>query len=183
MEQQREPLSYARIALLRPHDGATADFEAGNSRHLEWHRQANDPWSWYGWTIWAGERQRWFVYATFGHAAADFDASVAPGTGWLPLAKCRATFGCGRVPVLRRSSKGRPTQHCPIVSSHWSPGPRLKFSTCVGRCRTGWHPINGTDRTHTFINGSRLPLALALHSLCAPHRAICVNGHLTEGSS
>jgi hypothetical protein len=69
---------FARIAILRPHDGATIDFEAGYIRHLEWHRQAKDPWAWYGWTVWAGERQRWFVYATFGHAAADFDAPIAP---------------------------------------------------------------------------------------------------------
>src|SRR5262249_822007 len=42
------------------------------------HRQARDAWAWYGWTIWAGERQRWFVYATFGHSAASLDAPVPP---------------------------------------------------------------------------------------------------------
>jgi hypothetical protein len=69
---------YARIATLRPHDGDTVDFEAGYVRHLEWHRQVKDPWTWYGWTVWAGERQRWFVYATFGHTAAELDAAVSP---------------------------------------------------------------------------------------------------------
>ncbi len=69
---------YARIAVLRPHDGDTVDFEAEYIRHLAWHQQAGDPWAWYGWTIWAGERQRWFVYATFGHSAADLDKPVAP---------------------------------------------------------------------------------------------------------
>src|SRR5215813_3862211 len=69
---------FARIAILRPHDGDIYGFEAGYIRHLEWHRQARDPWVWYGWTLWAGERQRWFVYATFGHAAADFDSPVSP---------------------------------------------------------------------------------------------------------
>jgi hypothetical protein len=69
---------YARIAVLRPHDGKTVDFEAGYIRHLEWHRQVRDPWTWYGWTVWAGERQRWFIYATFGHSAGAFDSSVAP---------------------------------------------------------------------------------------------------------
>src|SRR5262245_4725137 len=61
--------SFARIAVLHPHDGDTVDFEAGYIRHLEFHRQAKDQWVWYGWSIWAGERQRWFVYATFGHSA------------------------------------------------------------------------------------------------------------------
>ncbi len=69
---------YARISILRPHDGDTVDFEAAYIRHLEWHRQAKDTWTWYGWTIWAGERQRWFVYATFGHSAASLDSPVSP---------------------------------------------------------------------------------------------------------
>ena len=74
-----EPLGrYARIAVLHPHDGDTVDFEAGYMRHLEFHRQAKDSWKWYGWTIWAGDRQRWFVYASFGHTAASLDNPVSP---------------------------------------------------------------------------------------------------------
>ena len=75
---QTEKGPYARIAILRPHDGDTVDFEAGYIRHLEWHRQAKDTWTWFGWSIWAGERQRWFVYATFGHTAASLDNPVPP---------------------------------------------------------------------------------------------------------
>ena len=75
---QTERPTFARIAILRPHDGDTIDFEAGYMRHLEWHRQAKDTWVWYGWNVTFGERQRWFVYASFGHAAADFDSPVAP---------------------------------------------------------------------------------------------------------
>jgi hypothetical protein len=63
---------------LRPHAGRTVDFEAGYIRHLQWHKQTGDTWVWYGWNIWAGERQRWFVYATFGHSAASLDNPVAP---------------------------------------------------------------------------------------------------------
>ena len=76
MTTERGP--YARIAVLRPHDGDTMDFEAGYIRHLAWHSLARDPWVWYGWTVWAGERQRWFVYATFGHSAASLDNPVSP---------------------------------------------------------------------------------------------------------
>lgn len=75
---QTERGPYARIAVLRPHDGDTVDFEAGYIRHLEWHRQNKDTWTWLGWTIWAGDRQRWFVYATFGHTAASLDTPVNP---------------------------------------------------------------------------------------------------------
>src|SRR5262245_62080777 len=70
---------YARIAILHPRDGQTVEFEAGYVRHLAWHQQAGDKWAWYGWTVTFGERQRWFVYATFGHSAASFDSPVSPG--------------------------------------------------------------------------------------------------------
>ena len=69
---------YARIAVLRPHDGKTVEFEAGYIRHLGWHKHAQDPWVWYGWSIWGGDRYRWFVYATFGHSAASLDSAVSP---------------------------------------------------------------------------------------------------------
>ena len=75
---QSEQRRFSRIAILRPHDGDTVDFEAGYIRHLAWHQQAHDPSVWYGWTITFGDRQRWFVYGTFGHGASDFDNAVAP---------------------------------------------------------------------------------------------------------
>src|SRR5262245_28839931 len=75
---QTEKGPYARIAILRPNDGHTVDFESGYIRHLEFHRQAKDSWTWFGWNIWAGERQRWFIYATFGHTAESLDNPVNP---------------------------------------------------------------------------------------------------------
>jgi hypothetical protein len=36
---------YARIAVLRPHDGDTVDFEAGYIRHLDFHPAGRDTWS------------------------------------------------------------------------------------------------------------------------------------------
>jgi hypothetical protein len=73
---QSERGPYARIAVLRPYDGRTVDFEAGYIRHLRWHEHANDTWKWFGWTVTFGERQRWFIYATFGHSAASLDNPV-----------------------------------------------------------------------------------------------------------
>jgi hypothetical protein len=69
---------YARIAILRPLDGHTVDFEAGYIRHLEWHRKARDSWVWYGWSVTFSERQRWFIYASFGHSAVSLDSPVDP---------------------------------------------------------------------------------------------------------
>jgi hypothetical protein len=115
---------YARIAVLRPHDGDTVDFEAGYIRHLEFHRQARDAWTWYGWTVWAGERQRWFVYASFGHAAADLDRPVSPAdderdnvTNVTPHAEFAGNALYEYLPALSRGSAA-PT-----------PTPRLELTT------------------------------------------------------
>lgn len=70
---------YARIAIMRALDGHSVDWEAGYVRHLEWHRQAKDPFNWYSYSVWASaERQRWIIYATFGHTAAELSIPVSP---------------------------------------------------------------------------------------------------------
>jgi hypothetical protein len=76
---QTERGPFARIAIMRALDGQTVDLEAGYIRHLEWHRQARDTFGWYSYTVWAStERQRWIIYATFGHTAASLSNPVSP---------------------------------------------------------------------------------------------------------
>ena len=73
------PGPYARIAIMRALDGHAVEWEEGYIRHLEWHRQAGDPFRWYGYSVWASsEHQRWIVYATFGHTAAELSTPVSP---------------------------------------------------------------------------------------------------------
>jgi hypothetical protein len=79
-ETQTEKISYARIAFMRALDGHAVEWEAGYIRHLEWHRQAKDKFNWYSYSVWAStERQRWIIYATFGHTAAELSNPVSPG--------------------------------------------------------------------------------------------------------
>lgn len=76
---QTERGPYARIAIMRAIDGHSVDWEAGYIRHLEWHRQVQDPFGWYSYSVWAStERQRWIIYATFGHTAAELSNPVSP---------------------------------------------------------------------------------------------------------
>ena len=76
---QTEHGPYARIAILRANDGQTLDLEAGYMRHLDWHRQAKDTFGWYSYSVWAStERQRWLIYATFGHTAESLSNPVSP---------------------------------------------------------------------------------------------------------
>jgi hypothetical protein len=73
------PGPFARIAIMRALDGHGVEWEAGYIRHLEWHRQVKDPFNWYSYSVWASsERQRWILYATFGHTAAELSSPVDP---------------------------------------------------------------------------------------------------------
>jgi hypothetical protein len=70
---------YARIAIMRAIDGHSVELEEGYIRHLEWHRHVKDPFKWYSYSVWASsERQRWIMYATFGHASASVSNPLLP---------------------------------------------------------------------------------------------------------
>jgi hypothetical protein len=76
---QTERGPYARIAIMRAVDGHAVEWEEGYMRHLEWHRRVRDPFNWYSYSVWASsERQRWILYATFGHAASSLSNPVLP---------------------------------------------------------------------------------------------------------
>jgi hypothetical protein len=131
---------YARIAMLRPHDGDTVEFEAGYIRHLEWHRQAKDTWVWYGWTIWAGERQRWFVYATFGHSAASLDHPVASAederdniSNVTPHAQFLGNALYEYLPLLSRGTgEPQPTARLEFTTVELVPGAEKAFEAALG---------------------------------------------------
>jgi hypothetical protein len=66
--------------MMRALDESHAvDMEEGYIRHLEWHRQAKDKFNWYSYSFWSStERQRWIIYATFGHSSSDLSNPVSP---------------------------------------------------------------------------------------------------------
>ena len=160
-----EPGPYARIAILRPHDGATVDFEAGYIRHLDFHRQAKDAWRWYGWSIWAGDRQRWFVYATFGHAAADFDSPVSPAdderdnvSNVTPHAEFVGNALYEYRPALSRGT-GEPqaTARLELTTVDLKAGAAAAFETAIGahqpapRDETLWYRLIAGSSTPRYI--------------------------------
>ena len=71
--------SIARIVVIEPKEGMRRQFEEGYRRHLQWHADSQDPWTWYGWTILTGTRNGLFMDGTFGHRWEDLDAAVDPG--------------------------------------------------------------------------------------------------------
>src|SRR4029077_1195261 len=78
------PGPYALIGVMRALDERhSVDLEAGYIRHLEWHRQVKDRFGWYSYSVSAStERQRWIIYATFGHTATELSNPVSPAEDW-----------------------------------------------------------------------------------------------------
>ena len=158
---------YARIAFLRPHEGQTVDFEAGYIRHLEWHRQAKDPFVWYGWSIWAGERQRWHVYATFGHAAGDFDRAVAPAEderdnvlNVVPHAEFAGNGIYEFLPALSRGSgEPEPTARAELTTVDLVPGAAKAFEAALAAARAS---LQGETLWYRMVAGGPAPRFLRL---------------------
>ncbi|HEX7140407.1 MAG TPA: hypothetical protein VF219_21330 [Vicinamibacterales bacterium] len=132
---------FARIAILRPNDGQTLDFEAGYIRHLQWHLQANDSWVWYGWTVTFAERQRWFVYASFGHSAVSLDNPVSPAEderdniiNVLPHAQFMGNVLYEYLPALSRGT-GVPTPaaRLELTITDLNPGGMAAFEAAIRR--------------------------------------------------
>src|SRR3989449_1421004 len=146
---------YARIAILRPHDGLTIDFEAGYIRHLAWHQQARDPWIWYGCSVWADERQRWFIYATFGHSAASLDSAVAPAederdnvVNVAPHVEYVGNAVYEYLPGLSRGTgEPRPTARLEFTTVDLVPGSERAFEAALSAAQstrqgeTLWYPM------------------------------------------
>ena len=169
-EAQTEKGPYARIAMLRPLNGQTVDFEAGYIRHLEWHRQARDPFTWYGWSVWASERQRWFVYATFGHAAADFDRAVSPAEderdnvlNVVPHAEFTGNGLYEFLPALSRGT-GEPqtTPRLEMTTVDLAPGKAREFEAALSAGQSKW---NGETLWYRMVAGGPSPRYLRLRPM------------------
>jgi len=159
---QSEKGPYARIAVLRPHDGDTVDFEAGYIRHLDFHRQARDAWTWYGWTIWAGERQRWFVYATFGHSAASLDNPVPPAederdnvANVTPHAEFVGNALYEFLPSLSRGTgEPSPIARVELTTVELVPGAEKSFEAALGASQSA---LGGETLWYRMVAGGTAP--------------------------
>lgn len=78
LQAQDAPHAITSFVIWKPFAGQEDNFESGYKRHLQWHKTAQDPWSWYGWYFVSGERYGQFMDATFDHAWADFDKPIKP---------------------------------------------------------------------------------------------------------
>ena len=158
---------YARIAILRPLDGHTVDFEAGYIRHLEWHRQAKDTWVWYGWSVSYAERQRWFVYASFGHSAASLDSPVSPAEderdNVLNVAPHVQYLGNAIYEYLPGLSRGtgepQPTARLEFTTVNLVPGAAKAFEAALS---AGQSALQGETLWYRMVAGGTTPCYVRL---------------------
>lgn len=75
---QQSPGRFARMVVLEPKPDHAAEFTAGYMRHIAWHAEHGDPWTWYGWRFVLGDRIGQFMDGTFGHDLEDFDHPLDP---------------------------------------------------------------------------------------------------------
>ena len=62
-----------RVYFIQPKAGMEKDFEAALKKHLEWHAQQKDTWTYVAWQTIVGEGNGNYGVGTFGHTWEDFD--------------------------------------------------------------------------------------------------------------
>jgi hypothetical protein len=131
---------FARIAIMRALDGHAVEWEEGYIRHLDWHRQARDPFAWYSYSVWASsERQRWIIYATFGHTAAGLSNPVSPADderdnqlNVLPHAQFLGNWIYEFLPALSRGTGvPTPTMRAELTTVEVMPGREKQFEAAL----------------------------------------------------
>ena len=63
----------AEIHCLDVQLGAEAKFEDAWKKHIDWHREQGDTWTWNAWNIMTGPNSGSYCAGTFGHKWEDFD--------------------------------------------------------------------------------------------------------------
>jgi len=179
------PGPYARIAIMRALDGHSVDFEAGYVRHLEWHRQVKDPFRWYSYSVWASsERQRWIIYATFGHTADSLNNPVAPAdderdniVNVLPHAQF---LGNGIYEFLPSLSKGNgvptPALRADYTTVELHPGAGKAFEAALAAEQSRLH---GETLWYRLVSGGPSPTYVRLRP--RPSLAVLLDERAEQG--
>jgi hypothetical protein len=151
----------ARVVVWQMKPGRDRDFQEGYKRHLQWHRDNHDTWTWRGWILGSGDRVDYFVDGTFFHSWSDFDNPASPASDAAnnainvePYADVRALATYEAIPAL---SNLRPEQlGSPMLTFFYlqaTPGKEAELEAALGRelarsdaasvMRAVLRPVNG----------------------------------------
>ncbi|WP_322404406.1 hypothetical protein [Massilia luteola] len=178
---QQTGASYARMVVIVSRPGQAEAFEKGYERHLQWHRGAQDPWTWYGWTFVLGNRINRFMDGTFGHAATDFDTPVQPAADAadnnVNVAPYADFVSHGMYQRMDAMSAGEPlpdaSPFLAMTTYHIRPGQEAAFERAVARehgtaCQT-WYRLQAGGEAPQYVLLRAVPSFGAAATLGTPY--------------
>ena len=165
--------SAARIVVIKPRAGMQREFEAGYKRHLEWHRQNKDTWTWYGWQIISGDRFGYFMDGTFDHNWTDFDRAVAPAEdaadNFLNVAPYGDFLSLSHYELVTAVNQGNllerrtPSTFIELVHYQLHPGTEAAFENAIRQMESRQAAAKGAPRAwYKLVSGGPLPSYLLM---------------------
>ena len=135
--------SAAFLFAYYPKPGMRSELEDGYRAHLDWHRQHDDPLTWYAWYVVSGERLGLFIDGTFGLSFGDFDRRVEPAADRVDFVETTAPYvelAFRRIYRLRPElstgrplEERRPTAALQAVYYRLRPGTETRFASLIRR--------------------------------------------------
>jgi hypothetical protein len=136
---QEDSGNVAEVVCFKVQPGKSTQFEEGVKKHLVWHREQNDPWTWLAWEVITGEDTGTYCWGSFGHNWEDFDNPGVPEDAG--LADVAATFGpfvreheatfWTALPNVSNPSEGQPAMSS-VIFFHTRYGTEEKFNHLIG---------------------------------------------------
>ena len=127
------------VHCFKVQPGAGAKFEEGTKKHMIWHREQNDPWTWLVWQVITGPDSGTYCAGSFGHNWEDFDNPGVPEDA--DLADVAATFGpfvreyeatfWTKLPKVSRPAEGQAAMTS-VIFFHTRYGTEEKFNHLIG---------------------------------------------------
>lgn len=171
---QQSTGSAARIVVIKPKEGMQRQFDEGYKRHLDWHRQNKDTWTWYGWQVITGDRLGYFVDGTFGHHWDNFDRAVAPAADAADNAVNVAPYGdflsvaqfilLPEVSRNRLLEEGSPSPFIEVLYYHLYPGKESEFERILRKAHEA-HGRVKPPRLYTWyklVSGGNHPMYMLM---------------------
>ena len=167
----------AFLFAYRPHTGQEEAFRAGYRRHLDWHREHQDPLVWYGWMVLTGERPGLFVDGVFGIPFSALDRRVDPAGDAADLAENVTPYGG---PIFRTalrlrrdlSTATRLESHDPsllvtVAWVHLKPGMDRRFAEVLRKLKAAATPsaVSEPPSEYTWyelVSGGAEPMYLLM---------------------
>ena len=170
-QQQQQPSEVTRVFFVTPKVGMELQFEDAVKKHLDWHRQKNDPWRWDVRYTETGRTTGEYIFITAGHQWKDFDNSPVPakddGEHFLSTVQPFVASWLSSILVTRRDLTraepgAAPSALATVVYFHLKYGQTAKFVDAERQIRealdktnapirASWYQLSSTGVNGTFV--------------------------------